>query len=730
MDEDYVMQRKIRKLHAVSLKSLTVIEIISLYLRKLNSITVISAIQIKTLSFLFLIFISIWGEVYCQNKEPREGIDPYELNLEQLGKIVITASKTPKLLSEVTQKVDVISRNQMSQIIVNNRNIVELIQYLPGASVKVLSRNDVNWGAYGGIGPKYSTYLLNGLTIDGFIDPTSIDANILYRVEVQRGPASVLYPNYLSQDFAGNQSPLAGTVNLILKETADKPFTSFSLNYGSYKTYSSEVYHENRIGRIHFFGGLTYEKSDYTNYGSTDSWLNMLKNPNYQKGEIFIRSTFFFDDQLKHKLTFFGSQNFQWGDVGRINREFDYKYSLLNLGYLGQLTDHVISSFKIGLRSYNRTWQEDNFGTNKDISLKETDGVKQFIIPADISISFKHFDNSNLTIGSDYQYSSYKTWQQPAGNIKITGNDATAAQIGLYTQEELQFNKFTIRVGGRLNSTNHKIDKFENQPGNTLNKNWSSALWSAGIKYRMTNEWTFFANGGSSFMLPGLKAIGGTLSLTDMFKPGNNGQLPNYDLKPETGLGFDLGVDCELFSKTFLSLRTFLSIINEAIIDNVISQNPSQTMSVNAEGKTSVRGFEISLKQQIENDFECFANITITKSEITDPHNADLDGVEVPFVPNVMGNLGVSFSVPLNIGVSLSAHWGGRIHDSNSKSTRNYFDSGEVINLIINRQLIINESYKLDVFTKLYNISNNKYKMPWQFIDPGFNFTFGGRLGF
>ena len=32
----------------------------------------------------------------------------------------------------------------------------------------------------------------------------------------------VLYSNYLSQDFAGNQSPLAGTINLVLKEKIDK----------------------------------------------------------------------------------------------------------------------------------------------------------------------------------------------------------------------------------------------------------------------------------------------------------------------------------------------------------------------------------------------------------------------------------------------------------------------------------------------------------------------------
>lgn len=36
------------------------------------------------------------------------------------------------------------------------------------------------------------------------------------RVEAYKGSASVLYSNYLSMDFAGNEAPLADTTNLVL----------------------------------------------------------------------------------------------------------------------------------------------------------------------------------------------------------------------------------------------------------------------------------------------------------------------------------------------------------------------------------------------------------------------------------------------------------------------------------------------------------------------------------
>ncbi len=122
------------------------------------------------------------------------------------------------------QKIDV---KEIETNVSGNRNVCEAIAGLPGASVSVPSRKDANWETYGGIGPKYSTYMLQGWSLDAFVDPMSLDLNAIDHIEVQRGPASVFYPNYLSQSFAGSQSPITGTINLILKEKIEQPKTSF-----------------------------------------------------------------------------------------------------------------------------------------------------------------------------------------------------------------------------------------------------------------------------------------------------------------------------------------------------------------------------------------------------------------------------------------------------------------------------------------------------------------------
>ena len=87
----------------------------------------------------------------------------------------MTASKLPKTKGNVTQKVDTITQKALDEIALKDRNIAEALQYEPGIFVNALSRNDANWGSYGGLGPKHNSYLLDGLPIDSFVDPMALD---------------------------------------------------------------------------------------------------------------------------------------------------------------------------------------------------------------------------------------------------------------------------------------------------------------------------------------------------------------------------------------------------------------------------------------------------------------------------------------------------------------------------------------------------------------------------
>jgi iron complex outermembrane recepter protein len=651
----------------------------------------------------------------------------FQLSLDDFLNVVITPSKLPQLKGNVTQKIDLIDTKEIETNVSGNRNVCEVIAKLPGASVSVLSRNDANWGTYGGIGPKYSTYMLQGVPIDAFIDPMSLDLNAIDHIEVQRGPASVIYPNYLSQDFAGSQSPLAGTVNLILKDKVEQQKTTIQTSYGSYNTFNGQIYHQNKTNRLHYFFGSTYEMSDYTNYGSDGSWLNMKKNPEYRKTKMYGGLTIYLDKEEKQKFTIFGQKTWHSGDAGRIYKGYNNQYETINMGYDIAFNDQFSLQSHIGIRSYNRSWQESNYGVVD--TLLSNNGVDQLIIPVDISFSWFQGKASSLSVGVDYQGAQYDTWTDPLVGYHQYGNKSSDLQGGVYVQEECRpVDRLTLRGGLRFAFIKNAIDLVNG--GNPADKSIScrNLLWSMGVKYS-ANEWlNLYTNGGSSFITPSLKAIGGTILLSDFGVTGRNGQLPNPDLKPENGIGVDAGIDLKLPEHLKITIRGFYTILQNGIVDNVVSLNPSQTQSINTE--STANGGEIEISQRLNSTISWYVNGTYILSNIKNNLNTNQNNVEIPFSPHCIANIGGNLIIPFGLTLTPFLNYNGGFYDGISKTERQWYTPFFLLNTYIAQRLAKNNLYTLDCFVQLYNITNNQYNLPWQFKNPGFSGMFGMKVTF
>lgn len=672
----------------------------------------------KSLLSLFFLIVPLVYSLGQDTLQARSAKDLLNLSLEEFMNVVITPSKLPQSEESITQKVDVISKREMNTAVLENRNICEAISRLSGVSVSVLSRNDANWGTYSGIGPKYSTYMLQGLPVDAFIDPMSLDLYGVDRIEVQRGPASIVYPNYLSQDFAGNQSPLAGTVNLILKSRIESENTEFGLSYGSYNTLNGSLYHENHKGRLNYFAGISSELSDYTNYGSPVSWLNMKKNPDYRKTKLFGGVTLFLDTEEKEKLSVFYQTTVHSGDAGRIYRGFRNDYTTVNAGYDVNITGDLHLQSHVGIRSYNRWWQESNFGAID--TLKSENDVNQLIIPADISLSWSQSVNASLTVGGDLQDAIYYTWTNPLTGTEVYGNKANATQYGIYAQEELKlFGELTLRGGVRLAYIGNKVFLVNGGMPGDDRVSWNKLLWSAGARYVISEMLSVFSNAGTSFAVPGFKASCGTIKLSDFGIPGYNGQLPNPGLKPESGTGIDFGVDLKISNSIKLGGRIFYSIVQDAIVDNIVSENPSQTQSVNA-GSSKAGGGELEFTQRINKEFDWFVNYTFISSETINNLNPDQSGTAIPFAPGNIFNLGLEYLSSFGLDLVPSLNYNSGFYDALDKSSRIFYKPGIVVNLYISQLIFKRQSFNLEFFARLSDITNNDYQLPWQFKNPGF----------
>lgn len=629
--------------------------------------------------------------------------------------LTVTESKIEQLPQEQTHRIDVVDKRDIESINIPNRNLSELTRYLPGNFVNPLSRNDANWGSYGGLGPKYSSWLLDGLPIDSFVEPMSLDEIYIDRIELHRGPASVLYPNYMTMDFAGNLSPLSGIVNLITKERIDKPLTKITVGYGSWSTINGKVYHEGNAGQFNYFLGANYEQSDYTNYGTNPSWLNMIDDPEYRKFKGFFKTTYFFSPETK--LSLFVHHTKHDGDAGRPHRGYDHKYSVLNLNFSSMLSKELILNAKAGLRYYDRSWEEDNYPNN--LSLREVSGVKQNILPLDLSIAYKHLGKSIFTAGIDSQFSTYETYTK-VGGVNNLGNDVSAKSLGIYAQEKLIIDKWVLRAGLRYNYIKHNYSKLGGLEPGIASKSWEQLLWSIGLRYNLSENLGIFTNAGSSYLVPSAKSVGGTLRIEDRGVPGKNGQLPNPNLKPEKGYSLELGADFWALSNLYLSLRGFYHNIKDMIVENVVSLDPSQSQSVNV-GEARTMGVEFEVQHYVGENIKWFANLTLIHSELKNPIDRNHDGSEIPFAPDVLINAGINARLPYGFTVSPYLQYVGKYYDSSDKANRRDFGNYATANLNIKKELFRTDKYHSNLILEINNLFNKKYEMPWQFRDPGFN---------
>jgi iron complex outermembrane recepter protein len=503
----------------------------------------------------------------------------------------------------------------------------------------------------------------------------SLDLAAFQRVEVQRGPAAVMYSNYLGMDFAGSQTPLAGITNYVLRDRVDTPLTRIQAGFGSWATANVQAYHQGRTGELHYFMGGSWERSDYRNYGTPGSWLNILDDP------------------------------------------FDHGYGTINATYQGLISDTLDLQAKAGARLYGRRWGEDLCPAS--LALREHDGVDQNVFPADVTLTWRHSGEGRLTFGSDAQYATYKTYAE-ADAPRTTGNDATASSAGLFAQEQLVLGDLVLRGGLRYGHSRQSYTLLGGVAPGVPDKSWDKLLWSTGVRWNGLGPVALFANAGSSFVAPTPKAVGGTLQVGDLGVPGRNGQLPNPGLRPESGIGGDLGLDLSVHDTLQVNVRGFLNRIDDVIVDNVVSQNPSQTRSINA-GDARSYGVEVAFDQALGRRVRWFANATYTHSRVQNPIDPTQDGAEIPFVPDWMANVGASLVLPHGFTMSPYLRAVGTYYDSTSLSGRQSF--GECVVPAVRLRAAVTAGARSEVVfaLDLNNLVDDRYAMPWQFRDPGFN---------
>jgi len=218
-------------------------------------------------------FSALPAEVTSAEKQ----MDLTELPIEALMNLdvpkVYAASKIEQKTTEAPSSVTIVTADEIKKF--GYRTLSDLLRSVPGFSVSY-DRNYAFLGVRGvSLGDFNSRMLLlvnghrvnNNLTDGAYIETAFIlDIDLIDRVEIIRGPGSVLYGN----------NAFFGVINVITREGKQVNGAESSFDYGSYDTYKGRV----TIGE-QFTNGLRFLVSGtyYDSHGVDDLFYKEFNTP-------------------------------------------------------------------------------------------------------------------------------------------------------------------------------------------------------------------------------------------------------------------------------------------------------------------------------------------------------------------------------------------------------------------------------------------------------------------
>ena len=411
------------------------------------------------------------------------------------NEITITATRSEASLRTVGQNVTVISAQQIAEQ--GAVNVHEVLAKLAGFSV---SQTGSDGGATSifvrGGESDFSLVMIDGVRINqpgGAVDLADLGTSNIERIEVVRGPSSVLY----------GADAVSATINIITKQGAPaRPSGSFSFLGGSYGT---------RFGRGSITGGsdrIQYSLGGL--YSTSDGFIDL--NNEYDRGEASARFSFTLSDQA----TLISTTRFS-------NAEYEFPTD-----FIGTIVDP--NDFRTTTQQIHSLEYQHRVGTtyatrlqygyhHRDFeSFTVADGITDFFDSSFRAQESRHFldwqnnfslNRSNLfTTGVSFERESSRT------------DSLNRRSVGVYAQNQFsRGERFFLTGGIRLDDN----DRFQN-----------FVTGSLAAAFLVNPDWKLRASLGNGFRAPAFAEI---IGFPDFGIVGN----PNLD--PEKNLAFDLGMD-------------------------------------------------------------------------------------------------------------------------------------------------------------------------------------------
>jgi outer membrane receptor for ferrienterochelin and colicins len=453
-------------------------------------------------------------------------LDSIEAASVQLNTVVVTGTRTPKLLKNSPILTRVITENDIRKV--DATNISDLLQSeLPGIEFSYSMNQQVSLNMQG-FGGNSVLFLVDGERLAGEtldnVDYNRLNMNNVGKIEIVKGAASSLY----------GSNAVGGVVNIISKESKEPWRVNVNAKYGAHN--------EQRYGALISLNGKRVNSATTVQYTSVDSY-NFKNEGDY--------SSFYggHNWNFKERLTYQATDKIKL--IGRAGYYFRERNS-------GATTHDRYRDFSAGLRGIYDISKKDNlevsysfdqFDKSDYMLLTSSDVRKYSNVQNSGRATYNHTfaDKHILTVGGDVMRDYLQSYQ-----FTDNGHKSQVTADG-FAQLDLNFIKNLNIIAGA------RYDYFSESDMQHVSSKLS-------FMYKL-NRWNLRGSYAGGFRAPTLKEMYMDFDMASIFMI-----YGNPDLKPESSHNFQLSGEYTWRALNF-NVGAFCNLV-----DNRITTAWSQAM--------------------------------------------------------------------------------------------------------------------------------------------------------
>ena len=535
-------------------------------------------------SYLSIALMALTVQTGMAQEQKRDSLDTGKVY--EIGEVVVTGTRNETDVRHLSQTVSVVNRSEIDQALQPSLLPV-LTEQIPG--LFVTSRGVMGYGVSGGAAGSISLRGLSGGTarlmvmIDGHPQYAGIFGHpiadayqsfLAERVEVLRGPASVLY----------GSNAMGGVVNIVTRKMQeDGVKTNLRAGYGSYNTLETELTNRIRKGRFSSVISGSYNRTDghradmgFEQYGGyaklgyemTDNWnlrgdVNVTHFNASYPGPVDA-PLLDGDQRITRGMTSFAVENRYEKTSGAVSFFYNWGNHWINDGYTPSAGEGP---------------QDDRFNSRDNMM-----GVSLYQ-------STQFFKGNRITLGFDWFRYGGHAWSEYVSGENI---GTTSELMDKHEDELAGYIDFRQDIGSWLTfNAGLRADHHSR-----IGLEW---VPQAGLAFHLPQAIELKASASKGFRYPILREM-------YMFPP------QNPDLQPESMWNYELAFSQRLMEGRLTYGVNFFYIDGKNLIQTLPNPNGSGMLNQNS-GEIENTGVEIQAAYRINRQWSVDGNYSFLHME-------------------------------------------------------------------------------------------------------------------